>query len=204
MDRTRRIENRLFEIKEEHSTRLSVIASNNSLLKINSPKGSITGIRKHDSSKDHLLGIKNTDSTSSSFSRTSSGSDCQDFTSQTFRYWNRQIGVSSKISSSRVLSPRNKPVKEIMKKQKKVNSPLVDDRNIRKCQIWRFPNEEIERLLLNGKITYRYKTTGYDIFCPACNLFFRKKDDYQGNILQRNFQRNETKFIWWFCNRLNR
>ena len=67
-----------------------------------------------------------------------------------------------------------------MKKQKKVNSPLQDDRNIKKCQIWRFPNEEIERLLLNGKITYRYKTTGYDIFCPACNLFFKKKDDYQG------------------------
>ncbi len=70
-----------------------------------------------------------------------------------------------------------------MKKQKKVNSPLQDDRNIKKCQIWRFPNEEIERVLLNGKITYCYKTTGYDIFCPACNLFFKKKDDYQGRIM---------------------
>ena len=67
-----------------------------------------------------------------------------------------------------------------MKKHKKSNSPLQDDRNIKKCQIWRFPIEEIERLLLNGKITFRYKTTGYDIFCPACNLFFKKKDDYQG------------------------
>ncbi|CBY23281.1 unnamed protein product [Oikopleura dioica] len=70
-----------------------------------------------------------------------------------------------------------------MKKQKKVYSPLQDDRNIKKCQIWRFPNEEIERVLLNGKITYCYKTTGYDIFCPACNLFFKKKDDYQVHLM---------------------
>ena len=77
-----------------------------------------------------------------------------------------------------------------MKKQKKLNSPLQDDRNIKKCQIWRFPNEEIERLLLNGKITFRYKTTGYDIFCPACNLFFKKKDDYQGLASATWLQKN--------------
>ena len=74
------MENRFFELKEEFTKK--AVGSKDSLVKVKSisSKASFTGMRKNDSSKDHLLAVKNTDSASSSFSRSSSGSDLPNLT----------------------------------------------------------------------------------------------------------------------------